>query len=127
MPIKPATGWVNAPVDALEFNILVNNGLERRPCLILKNQEGIYDHVAIYPSKKSTEPLVILKQQDLLYSDVLEDLQVNGQLTTCSRQYLLYDLAQDGTASKFMYQPPWMLPSQTCFIHIHFIKKSEIM
>ena len=58
-PIKPASGWEAAPADAKEFTILFSNGLIRRPALILKNEEGIYDRVAIYKKKKDVEPLVV--------------------------------------------------------------------
>ncbi len=58
-PIKEATGWANAPAGAKEFAILFSAGLIRRPALILKNEEGIYDKVAIYKSKKSETPLAV--------------------------------------------------------------------
>ena len=46
-PIKPAEGWANAPADAKEFILLENNSLVRHPVLILKNEDGIYDHIEI--------------------------------------------------------------------------------
>ena len=59
-PIKPASGWAAAPADAKEFTILLSGGLIRRPSLILKNEEtGVYDSIAIYKSKKDTEPLCV--------------------------------------------------------------------
>ena len=60
-PIKEAQGWLDAPKDAKEFTILTSSGFVHRPCLILKNQQGIYDTVAVYKSKKETEPIVSLK------------------------------------------------------------------
>jgi len=35
---------------------LVNKGFERRPALILKNEQGVYDKVAVYRNKKDVEP-----------------------------------------------------------------------
>ena len=58
-PIKPAAGWEAAPADAKEFTILFSNGLIRRPALILKNEAGVYDRVAIYKKKKDAEPIVV--------------------------------------------------------------------
>ena len=55
-PIKPATGWTNAPEGAKEFIILTSAGLTRRYCLILPNEQDIYDRVAIYKSKKDEQP-----------------------------------------------------------------------
>ena len=39
--------------------LLTSKGLVRRPFLILQNDEGIYDHVAMYKSKKETEPMAV--------------------------------------------------------------------
>ncbi len=58
-PIKDASGWAAAPADAKEFTILLSKGLIRRPALILKNEEGIYDRIAVYKSKKVAEPMVV--------------------------------------------------------------------
>lgn len=59
-PIKLAAGWAAAPEDAKEFTILMSGGLIRRPSLILKNEDGIYDRVAVYKNKKQTEPIAVL-------------------------------------------------------------------
>lgn len=58
-PIKDAKGWANAPEDAKEFVALFNYGFIRRTCLILKNEAGVYDHIAIYKNKKAIEPKVL--------------------------------------------------------------------
>lgn len=98
--IKPAVGWAKAPDNALEFSIAVNNGLERRPCLFVPDEKGEYTAVWIYQSKKEEKPLVILDEADKMVSDVLETVMVNGVPTTCSRQYLMYDAAKDGSSVK---------------------------
>ncbi len=51
-PIKEANGWALAPTDAKEFTILLSGGLIRRPALILKNDDGVYDTVAVYKRKR---------------------------------------------------------------------------
>ena len=63
-PIKDATGWADAPEGAKEFYVITSKGLVRRPCLILKNEEGKYDRVAYYHSKKDAEPIVVLKKDE---------------------------------------------------------------
>ncbi len=63
-PIKPATGWADAPEGAKEFYVVTSDGLVRRPCLILKNEAGVYDTVAYYHSKKDAEPIVTLKKDE---------------------------------------------------------------
>ena len=64
-PIQDATGWGAAPEGAKEFTLVLGNALIRRPSLILKNEQGVYDTVAVYKSKKATEPLYVLPLDDL--------------------------------------------------------------
>ena len=61
-PVKPASKWAEAPEDALEFTILMSGGFLRRPALIVKNEDGIYDTVKVYVSKKDVTPLAVLKK-----------------------------------------------------------------
>ena len=68
--IKPATGWANAPEDAKEFEMLFSDGFIRNPALILKNEEGVYDRVAVYNSKKDEEPVAVLTVGKLVPSVV---------------------------------------------------------
>lgn len=95
-PIKPAAGWADAPVDALEFVILMSNGMLRRPCLILKNDEGKYDRVEMYASKKSSEPLAVLPLGKMV-SDIYDiDYRGNEKLDTVKSMRLL-EIAEDGS------------------------------
>ena len=84
-PLKDASGWVNAPGDAKEFVVELCNGLLRRPCLLLKNESGEYDEVAMYRSKKEETPLAVAKYHDFspvfLDDVILED----GSKVTCAR------------------------------------------
>lgn len=60
-PIKPASGWAEAPEKAKEFTMLLSSGFLRRPCQIWVNEAGVYDRVAVYHSKKDAEPIAILE------------------------------------------------------------------
>ena len=61
-PVFPANGWeFEIPVDAKEFVIITFFGKVTRPALILKNEAGVYDKVAIYKDKATAEPLAILE------------------------------------------------------------------
>ena len=71
-PIKEASGWAAAPIDALEMTLLLSGGLIRRPCLLLKNEDGIYDSVAVYKNKKATEPIVVI-HKDKMAVEVVDD------------------------------------------------------
>ena len=84
-PLKDATGWANAPEGAKEFVVELCNGLLRRPCLLLKNEAGEYDEIALYRSKKDETPLATAKYHEFspffLDEVVLED----GSKVTCAR------------------------------------------
>lgn len=97
--VKPAHGWANAPEDAKEFIMLFSKGLVRRPALILKNEQGIYDHIAIYKSKKETEPLVTLMKDT--FSDAIVDKAIkNDQQYNVARWIRILELNEDGTHIK---------------------------
>ena len=99
-PIKPATGWISAPEDAKEFILLTSGGFVRRPCLILKNDAGEYDTIAIYKNKKSTEPLIVVKN-DVFTQDFRDEvIDKHGETKTASRSIRIMDLAKDGSRVK---------------------------
>lgn len=95
-PIKPASGWAAAPADAKEFIVLLSGGLIRRPALILKNENGIYDRVALYRKKKDTEPFVVLPLGKLV-SSVQDEAAVGDKTLKVIRNLKLLRLAEDGS------------------------------
>lgn len=95
-PIKDAKGWADAPADAKEFYIVTSEGLVRRPCLILKNDDGIYDRVAIYHSKKDVEPIVVL-EKDVYVETVLDTFILNEQEVVGNRSMRLFEVEPDGS------------------------------
>ncbi len=95
-PIKPAEGWANAPEGAKEFTVVASNGVARRPALILQNQQGVYDRVAIYYSKKDPEPFVELVE-DQLAVNIIEQVNVNGDLVECTRSFKVLEISPDGS------------------------------
>ncbi|MBP3625216.1 MAG: alkaline phosphatase family protein, partial [Peptococcaceae bacterium] len=97
LPIKAATGWANAPEGAKEFAIPVSNGMERRPALIIPNADGVYDTVAIYKSKKSEEPIVVLDQIQVVVNDIMDTVTKGGKKVDVARQAILIELAADGS------------------------------
>ena len=96
-PIKPAAKWASAPADALECTLLLSKGLLRRPCLILKNDDGIYDHMAIYKSKKETAPIVTL-EKDVYTSDVVDEAIKNDERLMVNRNMRLLEIEPDGSS-----------------------------
>jgi predicted AlkP superfamily phosphohydrolase/phosphomutase len=96
-PIKEPSGWSNVPAGAKEFAIVTSKGLARRPALILKNSEGIYDSVAIYNSKKEGSPYVVIKNDGQFSPIVLEEIVTDTGTVICTRTYKLIDIAPDGS------------------------------
>lgn len=95
-PITDAKGWIIAPENAKEFTMLLSGGLIRRVCLILQNEQGIYDKVAIYKNKKTTEPIVVLSN-NVYTTDVIDDCIDKEQNYTVTRDMRLLEVAEDGS------------------------------
>lgn len=95
-PIKDAVNWVNAPEGAKECTLLNASGKIHRPCLILKNDEGIYDRVAIYKNKKATEPIVVC-EKDVFMTDIIDDAYRGEDKIQANRNMRLIDIAEDGS------------------------------
>jgi len=98
-PIKEAKGWANAPEGAKEFIVLTSDGSVRRPCLVLKNEEGIFDKIAIYKSKKEAEPLAVW-EKDVFINCYLDEVRHNDNLVMSSRAVRVLELAEDGSSVK---------------------------
>lgn len=94
-PVKEAKGWTDAPEGAKEFYVITSNGVVRRPCLVLKNEEGVYDRVAYYHSKKDPEPIVVLKVGEYT-SDVVDEFVFKDEKVLGNRNMLLTSLSEDG-------------------------------
>lgn len=103
VPMKEAKGWANAPAGAKEFSIPVNNGMGRRPVLVLPNEQGVYDRIAIYKSKKDAEPLVVLDQVDVVVNDIMDTVSKDGEIIDVVRQAILTDIAADGSKVDVWY------------------------
>ena len=99
-PIKPAKNWAAAPADAKEFTLLLSNGKIHRPALILKNEDGIYDRVAIYKSKKETEPIVVLPKGKMVAEIVDEGFKGEKKFEKVNRNMRLLDLDPEGKKLK---------------------------
>ena len=95
-PIKKASGWANAPADAKEFTLLTSAGFVRRPCLILKNEDGIYDHIAIFKSKKDVQPIFTLRK-NVYEKNFIDDINKDGNPKPASRCARILELAEDGS------------------------------
>ncbi len=95
-PVQDAEGWADAPADAKEFVLLLNYGFIRRVCLVLKNEQGIYDRVAIYRNKRAEKPIVVL-EKDVYTRDVWDEVIDGETAKPATRDMLLLDVAEDGS------------------------------
>ncbi len=95
--LKPASGWsFDIPADALEFTILLSSGLARRPVLVLKNEDGIYDKIQIFKNKKESTPLSVAKNGEFVrdYLDIaVED---DGSQINTNRDYAVLAMDPEG-------------------------------
>lgn len=103
-PISAPKKWqIDVPADAKEFSVLINGGKTRRPALILKNENGVYDSVAIYKDKKTAEPLVVLG--DAFVSTVYDELVIDESTIKTNRPMRLLSLAEDGSEVRVWIGP----------------------
>lgn len=93
-PLKDAEKWANAPEGAKEFTVLTSGGMIRRPALLLKNEAGEYDAVAIYKNKKATEPIVTVRMGDFV--GAVDDVTKKEETKPCYRCYKLLELDPKG-------------------------------
>lgn len=101
-PITEPKKWeIAVPDGALEFTILIDNGLMRYPSLILCNEQGKYEKVVIYKNKKTAEPLAVLA--DEFVANVIDDIIVNDQPVKANRHMRLIELAEDGSFVKIWF------------------------
>lgn len=96
-PIRPAKGWSQAPANAKEFTLLLSHGLIHRNVLLLTNDEGLFDHIAIYKSKKDTQPL-FTAFNDTFYKEYLDEAIVGEQKYIANRNMRILEIAPDGSS-----------------------------
>ncbi len=95
-PITEPAHWeYPVPAGAKEFTILVNNGMTKRPALILCNEAGQYDRVAVYKNKKAEEPMAVLA--DEFVPNVLDELSNDDGMIKVNRHMRLLEIAEDGS------------------------------
>ena len=95
-PIQPADGWLEAPSGAKECTLLLSGGFLRRPCLILPNDQGIYNRLAIYKSKKSAAPLITL-DKDIYTEDIVDEAIKGDERYTVTRHMRILEMKEDGS------------------------------
>lgn len=99
-PVKEPSGWqFEIPADAKETTFVFCNSLVHRPTLILKNEEGIYDSVAVYRNKKTADPIIVMKKNE--FCRYIDDVfSQKGELVKGVRFLRIIDMEEDGSKLK---------------------------
>lgn len=102
-PITEPTGWnVEIPEGAKEFTWMLLYGNMPHPCLILKNEQGVYDRIAFYITKDAA-PVAIV-EKDVYTQNVLDILpKRDGSMENIVRDLRILDLAEDGSYVRMWY------------------------
>lgn len=96
--IKPADEkWKNAPQGAKEFIILFSKGTVHQNGLILPNDNGVFDTIALYENKKQEMPYAVLRAGEFVSSIPGKAIR-NEQSYEVVRNMRILDLAQDGNS-----------------------------
>lgn len=109
-PIYPPQGWEFAiPEDSKEFVMLSGLGKVVRYCLLLKNENGIYDKVAMYADKVNDTPIYVL-ENDVFTPYVMDVLpKQDGTLEKVHRTFRVLEIAEDGS-----YVRVWASRGMSC-------------
>ena len=117
-PIKDAAGWdFELPNGAKEFTVVFSGGFVRRPALVLCDEDGVYNRIAIYKSKKESTPMAEIKAGEL-YRDYVDDVHKNDNKYLANRDIKVMQLAEDGSSVK-LYVSAAMDIHNDKFYHPH--------
>ena len=87
-PLREPSGWaINVPEGAKEFVVALCNSLLRRPCLLLKDENGEYNRIEVYRSKKDEEPLAAMNYHEFSPVVLDEVIKEDGTKITCARSF----------------------------------------
>lgn len=95
-PLRQAFGWQIAADEAKEFTILYSGGAVRRVALLLKNEKGLYDQVAIYKNKKELQPIAVL-HAGVFEEDIIDQAVKNDVAYEVNRNMRILELNEDGS------------------------------
>lgn len=100
-PLKDAENWgFDVPENAKEGVYILNNGLLRRPVLVVANEAGIYDTIKMYKNKRTETPMGEAKVgewSEWIY-DVFEDEDDTKHIAYKIR---VVDMTEDGSKASF--------------------------
>ena len=121
-PLTEPTGWANElPEGAKEFTWLQIFGNLPAPCLLLKNEQGVYDRVAVYMSKEMPQPVALLVKGEYVANvpGICPKGQT-GEMEKIIRNMCLLDCAEDGTYLR-MWASQGFSAEDNCVWYPHWV------
>ena len=98
-PLRSPKNWKHEVAEtALEFYTVIQDGYKQLPSLLLKNEDGIFDRVEIYMSKKDAEPWVALKDGEYLPAEPIEITLESGDKIQGTRSVSILKIEQENPA-----------------------------
>lgn len=114
-PLKEAKNWgFDVPSDAKEAMYVFNEGLLRRPLLLVANENGVYDTIRIYKNKRTEQPIGEAKVGQ--WSNWIFDLEVeDDEEKHIAYKIRVVDIAEDGSKASFYVTHAINLDNHTYF------------
>ena len=108
-PVFPPQEWgFEVPTDAKEFVMLTLGGKVVRYCLILKDESGKYNKVAMYADKSKDEPIAVL-ENDVYTPYVMDVVPTPNGMEPVHRTFRVLEIAEDGS-----YVRIWASRAMSC-------------
>ena len=108
-PVFPPQQWgFEVPADAKEFIMLTLGGKVVRYCLILKDESGKYNKVAMYADKAKDEPIAVL-ENDVYTPYVMDVVPTATGMEPVHRTFRVLEIAEDGS-----YVRIWASRAMSC-------------
>jgi len=109
-PVFPPQQWgFEVPADAKEFVMLSLAGKVVRFCLILKDENGKYNKIAMYADKSKDEPIAVLEND--VYTPYVMDVipKADGTMEPVHRTFRVLEIAEDAS-----YVRIWASRAMSC-------------
>jgi len=120
-PFTEPEGWAGeVPEGAKEFMMGCMFGQAPKPCLLLKNEQGVYDKVAVYDAKQMPFPNAVLEQgvmtQVVGMGVNMKNLRApEPKIVKVYRNMRLMEVAEDGSILKIWVSAAMDLEDKSVF------------
>lgn len=96
VPLTEPKNWNHdIPEGSLEFPVIAKDGLQRMPALLVKGENGKYNRVEVYYSKKDAEPWVALNDGDYIPLKIVKIKNDEGEEVLGTRSASILKINQE--------------------------------